>query len=277
MGIWGAKRRPALAWAAILYLALLVPVSNMVWGGFQVLISPRFLYLPSIAVAWIVADLLPERAGWRRTVPVALAGLACVGMAARTVVRCGDFLTSERFWGYELARNPESLDAIRYHAKLAAERGQPLVALQLTSRGHDVAKRWYSHTGSSAEFVMDAVEQIAELIPDHDRKSMKSVAKFCDTILVRKEKVARLQALGFALDVPVLEGKGAAALRSQEVRVRALRADVASRMGDDEQSMRESRLVEAACPGVSAGRLAVWRWFGRGTGISKRQSASWTA
>jgi tetratricopeptide (TPR) repeat protein len=83
VAVWGRRDR-VVAFAAVLFLATLAPAVSLVFNV-GATYAQRFLYLPSVAVALLVARV--PLAGWRAPVAVIVA----LGLAATTVVGTRDW------------------------------------------------------------------------------------------------------------------------------------------------------------------------------------------
>jgi len=113
LGIVAYRRR---AWRPVLADALrvvvpLLPVANLIDLGSRNLTADRFLYLPMLGVASLVARgllwVFRKRASLGKTVAIA-ASVIVVGFAVVTSLHSRVFASSSSLWEYEVTRNPDN-------------------------------------------------------------------------------------------------------------------------------------------------------------------------
>ena len=247
VAVWQRTRRPEISLALGLFLATLMPVSNVVWAGFMTLISPRFLYLPLLGVAWLVAQGVVA-AGSRRK-PVLLGAMALVAVFGVTsALRSQDFVTRDAYWSYELSKTPDYLEAMHYFIRKDLARGRPSAALVRAKEAHSIATRSFSHTGRQADFALIAVEILVKLTRDEDKRSSGAILRFCEAILEGKEAVARLVVPLLTLEVRTREGKTGAGLVARLPRLESLAAEMSSRQGLDARAVEHAEACVQMCP-----------------------------
>lgn len=101
--------RPWLADAAWWALPLL-PVINLVPLGYEVLVADRFLYLPLLGVAALVARALGPlflHADWRRTAAMAAIGGAAGLSGVASTLHAGNLYDNVSLWRHELSLDPD--------------------------------------------------------------------------------------------------------------------------------------------------------------------------
>ena len=238
------RRAPAVTLAIALFGATLVPVSNLVLTGLGTLVAERFLYLPLLGIAWLVAVVLtraPPRIGWAVAAPVLLV-LALVGFD-----RALDFSDEGRFWTRERRLHPESLEAHRFVVAHAKEERRYRAALAAALEGREQASKWYRHSGAEAEWIQQIVEIRALLTPDREIAKLDALAGFFRALIDPSARVAELHSGDLQIVMP-LGGVTGARARSLGLRSRAMLAALESRLGHDEAARRISDEAGRACP-----------------------------
>ena len=112
---WRSRKRNVrfASFAILWFFVTLAPVLNAHWVGYNVF-TERYLYLPSVGVAWLVG--LGACKLWRRTAPrppqrraLALAGVALGGLfAARIVIRNRDWNNDLVLYNRTLELSPDA-------------------------------------------------------------------------------------------------------------------------------------------------------------------------
>lgn len=247
VGVFVAWRRaPGIALGIGLFFALLLPVSNLMLMGLGPLVSERFLYLPLLGVALIVATAVERLERHRRFVLAAAAALACVSFA-RSLDRAIDFSDDGRFWNRELALHPESIDAHRYVIGRARRERRYLSAMRFARAAVDQAAKYYRHSGAELEFIEEYVEIAAMLTPDRSVDSLRKVDAFFASLLDPNAVEAEVSARGVHIVVRLI---GPLRDRARAMRVRTLtaRATVQSRLGAEDVAMGMVEDALRSCP-----------------------------
>ncbi len=248
------RRRADVAMALAFLLALLAPVSNLVWRGFPHFASARFLYLPSLALAWLVAVLLGGLSARAARWAGALVFAAAVAMAARSVLRAKQFASWDEFWAYEAERSPDSPEVLPGLVSRERRAGRPVRAFRLAALGFRTSGRRYSHLSSRAELQLGLLGSLAALTPDSEPESLRRLAAFA-AALETERGTARLELPG-RVDVALPEGLHVRRrLVEQRPLLRMYRAELAGRLGDDAGALELARQAVAACPRCAA----LWR------------------
>lgn len=241
------RRRPALALALGLWLWLLLPVSNLVWSGFPHLTSPRFLYLPLLALAWGGAELLC-RAARPRPLRIA-AALVALSLGARAFSRTLDFRSPTTFWNEELTRQPELAVGYLFAVDHARSQGRPRQALALAAHAFEVTARDYSHLAQRAALIRRALELSVELSSDEQRGELLALDAFISDLM--GAGLAALRRDDLTLEVPAN-----AALRRQLVphhpALMLLQADISVRLGENARALSLAEQATSACPRCAA-------------------------
>jgi tetratricopeptide (TPR) repeat protein len=129
------------SFAILWFFATLAPVLNAHWVGVNVF-SERYLYLPSVGVAWLTglgASKLWSRAGPRpvRRRALALAGLLVAGLfAARIVIRNRDWNNDIVLYTRTLAVSPEAFGILDNLGNVYWDKGAREKAESLWRRAH---------------------------------------------------------------------------------------------------------------------------------------------
>lgn len=244
------RRRPALALGAALWMGTLLPVSNAVWSGLPNLTSPRFLYLPSLGLAWCAAELLlwAWQRGWLKLATLA-ATTVTVALGARSVARTADFTATTAFWSYELSQNPTHVLGYVFAVEHARGRARPRQALQLAARGFELTGLDFSHDAQRSTLVLDALELVAALTPDVRQGELQAIDDFITTLA--SGAPARLHASGIALDIPA-GARVRQHLARRQAELLLLQADLATRLGDHARGLALARRAVESCPRCTA-------------------------
>jgi hypothetical protein len=239
------RRRPELSVALAFTLLCLVPVSNVVWGGFVTLTAHRFWYLPMLGIALAVASAVTRAR--RSRVALGVACAAALALGARTMVRSADFSAYERFWDYELEQNPDVPVALKYAVERDLREGRARTALRRAACAHAVATRFSSHTGEAGTFILTASEILSGLTPDAQHAELEAVHRFARAVLEGRPDPAVLRTRELQLVVPQ-DGKAALELRKRAPHLELLLADIDSRLQRDAQVLACAGRAVAGCP-----------------------------
>jgi hypothetical protein len=196
---WRARQaRPALALGLLAYLALLLPVSGVIWRGNDVLVSPRFLYLPLVGLALAAASLLELPAARRRLAVIACGVvLACLG--ARSFARAADFESEQTFWRREIIGNPSYGPAQQYFVYRELNAGRPRAALQLAQRWYASNERAGASQAQKSRLLMGMLAASLRAIPDLDTESLERVQRFAQALATTAPAELVLPAQGLSL------------------------------------------------------------------------------
>lgn len=176
--------RAYLADAVWLCLPLL-PVANLVPIGHYALISERFLYLPHVGLAALVARaLLPlfDRSPAARTATLVAAGAAVLGLGVATLDHEAHFVDERSLWQYEAARNPSNLVAWVQLAELDRRANRFDEALALLARAHDGAVAAHDRV-REVETTLSAASTELLLLSDADQDALGETRAFYESIL----------------------------------------------------------------------------------------------
>ncbi len=144
---WFTRNRPiprfAVLWALLFYL----PTSSVVPVSY--LVAERYLYLPSVGLAWLVgygldrSGVFDSSAPESRRLAFGLAG-AAVFLAAsiETATYAAKWRSSTKLWTYVAATDPDSALARFELGVDAILRGEPTSALESLDRAIELRPRW---------------------------------------------------------------------------------------------------------------------------------------
>jgi tetratricopeptide (TPR) repeat protein len=130
-----ALRWRRLATPVALFVAPLVPL-GLAMGGIGEA-PERYFYLPSLGLAWLLAeDLVAVRRSWPAAgrACVAAAGVACVAGTIASALRLPDWRDDRALYGAELRRHPDDWRANLFLGNEAIEDGRLDEALALLTR-----------------------------------------------------------------------------------------------------------------------------------------------
>lgn len=246
--IWRSRlTMPHGALAGLLTCGLLFPVSGVVWLGYAVLVSPRFLYVPMIGVAFGVGLAISN---WRasqlgkRALGAAFGALGV--LAAVTFVRATDYSSDQAFWRAEIEQSPNYPPAQEFFIVRELREQRTRMALRLA--------RHYFAANLEAGFpelyngtlVTRIVEGLLQLTPDARRGTLAEIERFCADLAVGKSGTLIVPEVGvnFALsDDPSLLDS----MKSRRRLLQLLAGEAASRLGEDAKALEHIRRLMVGC------------------------------
>jgi hypothetical protein len=206
LAVVARRRFPAATAGLALYALAFVPTSNLALTQQQTLIADRFLYIPTLGLALVLASAL---AAVRRRDAYLVAAALAVALATLSLSRAADFGDPRQFWDREARLHPADPNALTF--VLEAEITEHTLA-RLDEATRTAPDR--------ATFAATAAEIVASTVPDRETPTLRDIDAFCAAVLAgRRAELA-------AWDVTV-EPVDATAVRS---RLEAVRADVARRI-----------------------------------------------
>jgi hypothetical protein len=245
VGVWSFTRsrkstRTAFLGVALLYVAPLVACLNIVPIGMPTLVAPRFLYLPLVAFAVVVAWLAEWAAASARGSIVAAFALA-FGMAS--LGRASDFRSVDSFWDAEArsAPNDEAVHLARF-ARFMRERRHAMALAEAKQAVLDSVARGESNVfrEASLESVLRAA---SKLLPDAAVDDMAALRR-CVGALERGESPGRLALPSIRLVVE-FDKAGPNPLATVKPRLATIATDLAIRVGDEDEAHARLRAVLA--------------------------------
>jgi hypothetical protein len=252
------RKAPALTLALLATAALLLPVSSIIWLGYDVLVSPRFLYIPMLGVAlaiaaalstWVRAADESEKAKaigdivLRRRVTGWACAVGATALLAASFLRSLDFSSQDAFWQRELEGAPSSLPAQRYFIGRELREGRPRAGVALAQ--HFFATSPFPDH-MKASLVLEALTGVATLIPDSSEAALQALRQFVRGLAEGRGGRFALPELKLSLEIP--EGSRLAKTLGGESRhLDMLGAELAARLGEDADAKRSVERVLAGC------------------------------
>lgn len=146
---------------ALLTLGTFFPVLQIIPIGINVMTQARFLYLPLLPLIALGMVGFMHHVRALHAVCLVLFTL-CFGC---TWSRSGDFLTSERFWSYELAHNPTVPDAVHSQRGRDLRLGGSQLAMRRAICGFEFSQKYYASQGAT-QFLALGLDQAYLTLPD---------------------------------------------------------------------------------------------------------------
>lgn len=239
--------RPSSAMATLLTCGLVFPVSGVVWLGYGVLVSPRFLYVPMLGVALIVGLVvrqLSERGLGRRALVVTL-GVVSV-LAVVTFDRAADYSSEQAFWKAEIEQSPNYTPAQEYFIVRELREQRTRTALRLAQHFFTLNQAagfpdWYS-----GNLVTRIVEGLLQLTPDVQRTTLANVERFCTNLAHGRADALVVPEAGVSFAVAA-DASFLSVLKARRRLLLLLAAEAASRLGEDATALNHVRQVTDGC------------------------------
>ncbi len=195
LALWiASRRRPSLApWSrdlALVALALL-PAINLVPLRLQSLVSPRFLYLPMLGVAALVARALSRVPTAQTRVATLASGAALVLCASLVVQHTAAFASSADLWSWEVDQNPDNHFALKALSIARTRQHRPDQALQLSLRAFAAAGRLHAHQ-AQVDRALDVVSRLSDLTPEADQATLTAIRTFLEAFAPDRSGPAEL-------------------------------------------------------------------------------------
>lgn len=239
------KTNPRFGLGWLCFLGCWFPVSGVMPHGELSLVSPRYLYIPLVPIAFMFGALAerfmnlggrPGRVYW--LVPPVLA------LGLISLWRSDDYSSPEKFWKAELEQNPYYTAAQDYYVGRELRSGRPNSALRL-AQGFLAFNRKRGYEALNGELALRSMEALAESTPDVEVDRLRSLAQYCDDLL---------QGKAFTFEIPgvVRVGwpKGTILyneLLGKKRRILLLSADIWSRIGEDQKATRRVDVAMEKC------------------------------
>jgi hypothetical protein len=242
----GAWRRPSLRpWLfdACRYLAPLGLVLNLIDLRLDVLAAERFLYLPLIGVAALVARGVA--AAGERPAPRFAVGALCLAMTVTSIQHVGHFITEEDLWLYERSLDPRNPYACGELARLRQQQGRLDDAIALYAEGVRGARAIHHRTHDS-QLVIKLAATLMLATPDTDQATLVRLRDFFDAVDRGDPAPIRFEARG--LRVALKWNDLERAQRRRLFQYRIVRAIAHARTLSLSEAERQLRDVLAATP-----------------------------
>jgi hypothetical protein len=248
--IWICRRRaPAISAGLLLAAVALAPVCNIVWIGYFVLVSPRFLYLPVFGMAFVAAEIVAAFDSQRRVVLLRAAfGVIIAALGVRAIARSADFESEDAFWAYEIAQNPTYSPALMYEIGQALDKGRPHAALREAIDAHAKLDHIPEHRSAITLLVIRATLQ---LVPDLARDALVAIRTFISDVRSARDAHLSLAPLGLELSLRGMEAESQAMRLHSDMALESLDGEIASRLGDDAAALATAMHIAAVCADCS--------------------------
>lgn len=247
---WAWRRAPAVAVGLLLAGATLLPVSNLIPIPTKTLVSERFLYVPHLGGALVLATLLAPLLR-RATLRWAAAVAAVLALAAGTAWRSAAFADPSTFWEQELRTEPHSFVALKELARVARGERRLMAALELEQRAHAAEVSCFPGSGGGTRVALVGVESALRLVPDAQVDELQSIGRFATELLANRPAALRLHTVPLEVTLDPRRWDPSER-RRHALSLLSLRADVASRLGDDVQAAADARALGQGCVDCSA-------------------------
>ncbi|MGE5787134.1 MAG: tetratricopeptide repeat protein [Myxococcales bacterium] len=238
--------------ALVCIVASLVPVSNLFASGvLSCFVFERYLLLPHLGCAWLVALLLnrqgedPQRRKLHY-LPVAIALLLVPLFGWRAQSRAEDYANSERFWRHELAYN--SLSSLA-PAQLSTLADTPRDRLNWLSRCADNASQRRQFDDAD-RCLLIALETVANALPDSQTHELSELAHALSGFLDGSDdgnQPALANIAGLSFNLPWHGPRRARILASRPGRIESDLALIHSRLGEHAPAQRAAELALSRC------------------------------
>lgn len=246
--IWRQRLvRPRAALAGLLTCGLIFPVSGVVWLGYAVLVSPRFLYVPMLGVVF-AAGLVIERLLARQLGKWTLGGAVGVltTLSCVTFARATDYSSEQAFWRAEIEQSPNYPPAQEFFIVRELREQRTRTALRLAR--HFFAANLAAGFPElyNGNLVTRIVEGLLQLTPDAQRETLEQIARFCSNLALGKSDALTVPEVGVNFvvsDDPSLLDS----MRSRRRLLLLLAAEAASRLGQDEAARAHIRQLMIGC------------------------------
>lgn len=235
---------PAVSLGLLATTALMVPVSSVVWLGYDVLVSPRFLYIPMVGVALAIAAGLSRSDGiLRRRARGWACALCATALVAASFLRSLDFSSEDAFWQRELERAPSSLAAQRHFVSREIRERRPRAGVTL-------AQHFFATSPlpdhMRAPLLLEALTGLATLIPDLSEASLRALQQFVRQLAAGSAGQLVLPELELSLNIAG-GSRLAKALGGAYGRLELLLAELAARLGEDAEAKQRVERALAGC------------------------------
>lgn len=245
------KRAPAVTLGIALFFVTILPTSNVLPMGMLTMISERFLYMPVLGLCFALGwglHVVGTEGSTRARIAYAVAATCAVASMIASMRRSDDYVDRHRFWAREMSLHPDSVEAWRFAVAEAIEAKRYDDALHAMMRGAQLASQRYAHTGTEADFIVEAADILSMLTPDLQEADLRAIDQFYAELLQPEPGVATL-AVGPAR---IRIARQAATIKPRIKALRPLiftsRALIASRLGDDVAAFSFANAARSECP-----------------------------
>ncbi|MFO0624808.1 MAG: hypothetical protein U0325_04270 [Polyangiales bacterium] len=183
-------------------LVALAPALNLVPLRLEVLVAPRFLYLPLLGLAALAARAFAAVPEARRRVAGLAAGALLTTAFGLTLEHAAHFTSDDALFAHELASHPEVCATWRQLAAVRGAAGRVDEALRLESGRFACALR----EGRAVEVAAAAHtlgERVAAATPDADQPTLLAVREFLRAFDPARDGAATLDVPAARVTVPL--------------------------------------------------------------------------
>lgn len=200
---WRSPRwRPWLA-DALWFVVALAPTMNIVPLGMNVLVAMRFLYLPLLGVAALLARALLAADPTRVRVPALAASLATLlALGWVTTDHAGHFVGPDELWSHELRLNPCNRYALEQVSSLQMQRGQ-WERIPATQQRVFACALQHGDGSSAVRAMVSTAEFLLWTTPDRDQATLTAVRSFFDAFVTVPSGQAQLVTRDLRMSFPL--------------------------------------------------------------------------
>ncbi|MDQ3365377.1 MAG: hypothetical protein M3680_08115 [Myxococcota bacterium] len=244
---WLARRRlPAVTMGIAFFFVTIAPTSNLVYTEMATLVSERFLFLPSLGVALVVAAVLARYPG---RLAYGICGVAIVLFGAQSINRAADYADDRGFWRRELELNPHSYEARTFFVNHEfLERRFRSTLVHLLELSNHQARYTYMETFAPG-LALQLASTYSMLVPDGDTARLRQIDDFVRLLIERPadQQVATLALPELTFSFPLHAKAHQRQLGLVRARLLAFRSGLFSRMGDDARAIELALQAKQHC------------------------------
>ncbi|MGZ5967162.1 MAG: hypothetical protein ACXWP4_05810, partial [Polyangiales bacterium] len=246
------KRAPAVTLGIALFFVTILPTSNVLPMGMLTMISERFLYMPLLGLAFAIGwalHVVEQRSGETgKRAAFGVAGVCAFVFLIGSMRRSGDYVDKRRFWAREMSLHTDSVEAWRFAVGDAVDGKRYNDALHAMMRGAQLATRLYSHTGTEADFIVEAADMLAMLTPDLQEQDLLAIDRFYGELLLPEPGNATLDVGPARIRIPRQGASIKPRIKALRPLIFTSRALIASRRGDDAAAFAFADQAKNECP-----------------------------
>lgn len=242
------RRAPVIALGSATILVSLLPTANLIPTHLQCSIYERFLFLPTLGLALLLAGLLPILArtpALRKLSTAALVGILALYCMQGTA-RAEDYASTERFWTHEKQVNPLSTVAQQSLVESARGNGKISEALRAFNECHNAAvtRRQYQ---VAVRCAYDGAVLVADVARDLDTTRLASAQRFFRAFAQQgSNRVAELLLPGFSVAIDTSQSPATDLVREFSGESFAMLANIELRLNEP-QAAEHARSALHTC------------------------------
>ena len=229
------RRAPAVSLGIAFWLATIAPTLNIAQTSQQTLVAERFLYVPTLGLALVLAVALAALPALARRRALLLLAAVALALTAVGVSRAADFGEENAFWNRELRLHPDSSAGIEYVITVAVQHHLLEQIADLTDRDKD-----------QATFGADILDLFTATVPDRDPTILRDLDAAAAAMLAHTQPQTKLVAFGVTVVID-MGPTFAHDLVPVEARIHAARAELAARRKDPATAQSEAAAEARAC------------------------------